>query len=263
MSPSGDDTEVVLVDTTFTLDCVGDDGSSITESVVVNVNTKPNLVPSVSALTPSATFNPVTGTYDNLSISYSIVNEGESDAGHFVLKFELDFGDDGVIDDILVRPFGGFAGLSGGGGDTGSFNEIMATDVPFGTHSVKITVDSDYEVDEGVAGESDNIVYRNTVVPVPNPGIELNINPKTVKAGLPAKLDWNTHAVFPMDCEVAGPGITTYSFDPSNPINPTGELPTGPVIAKSEFILTCTEPTTGAVYQDTAIVETTGIIQET
>ena len=220
------------------------------------VNPLPNLTADVSAVTPSAGFDSVTGRYDDISLTYNVRNTATADAGASVLRFEVDFDSNGSVDDTLTV---NIAALSGGG-ESGTAMQQLATDVPSGAHRVVVTVDYTDQVTE--SDEDDNVFTRPVTLTYPDPSIELTVNPTLVRSGELTTVSWNTNATYDLDCRLIGPGIS-----PAHPFNPltdgaTGALPDiGPITAKSEYRLTCTTPD-DTTFTDTATVETTGTVEE-
>lgn len=243
----------VMVDTVFTLTCTGLAGT-VSDTVTVHVQDRPNLIPVGLSLSPSAVFDATTGVYNSLFVQYSIKNDGEIAVGHFVNHIKLDRGGDGTYEDAVDHNTAGLAA----GSDSPLSPVLLAVNVPFGQYVVHLKADSDDVVAEG--NEHDNEMTYALNVPVPDIAVELHANPSLLRSGESVTLNWNTHATFPMNCVVLGPKVS-YSFDPSTSGASGSRVVTG-ITSKSEFMLTCTEPKTNTVFTDSDWVEVVPTIQE-
>ena len=243
---------------TYTITCTGTDGSTPTADTTVTVTPLPNLTADVGAITPSAGFDPATGYYDHISITYNVRNPAAGDAGASDLRFQVDLGNDGSFDNTFTVPI---SALPGGGGETGTTLQLLVTNVPPGTHRVVMEVDYDNRVIEN--DETDNVFIRTgPTFTYPDPSIDLTVSPTLVRSGEPTTVSWNTNVTYDLDCRLLGPGITpTHTFNPLTD-GAIGSLSNvGPITAKSEYLLECTAPD-GTTFTDTATVETTGTIEE-
>ncbi|NCT02083.1 hypothetical protein GW766_02425 [Candidatus Parcubacteria bacterium] len=243
----------VLSNRTFTLICTGPGGSA-EETVSVQTIAPANLVPAGLSLNPSSVFNPVTGVYDSVYVQYSVHNDGGISVGAFTNRLSFDQGGDGVYENSVESITGGLSV----GADSSLFPVYLASNVPFGTHKLRLIVDTFDVIDEG--DESDNELVVTLSVPVPDPGLELSANPKTVRTGQSTVLSYDTNATFPMHCEILGPQVN-YDFNPSVS-GATGTVSAGPLTSKSEFMLRCTEPTSNTIFTKTTWVEIIPTIQE-
>lgn len=236
--------------TTYSLNCAG-----ATDTISVTKAALPNLTVSLGNPILSTTFDPATGAYTFVNVSISIVNGATPTTIPFDTIIEIDRDGDGAYEEQL-SPIA-LNGLSG----TAPSMQRQFTNIPFGTSQVRARVDTGSDVLE--SNETDNTSVPLSVANTPPPiDMTLTIDPSDiVRGGENATLNYDTNATFPMDCSLSGPALTTLTFDPSV-AGGTGSEVAGPITAKSEYILSCTEPNTGTVYTSTATVETTGTVEE-
>jgi hypothetical protein len=248
-------------------DCV--DGSQWNDSICVaslppdvpedddplDTPTPANLIPNGISLSPSTVFNSVTGVYDALYVQYSVRNNGGTDTGNFTNRIWLDRDANGTFDESLDDAVseGLDAGLN-----TPLSSQFLAANVPFGTHRVRIAVDHLDQVME--SDETDNSAQFTITVLVPDPHLELVAEPRLVRSGERVRLRWDTNATFPMSCELRGPQVS-HDFNPSVS-GAVGTEFSGPLEAKAEFLLRCTEESTGTVFTAVASAEVVGRIEE-
>lgn len=220
------------------------------------VLSRANLVPAGLSISPGSTFNPMTGVYDALFVQYSISNNGGTNAGAFTNRIKLDMDDNGSFEETIDAPVPG--GLLAGA-DTPVISTYLAAHVPFGMHRVSLKADVFDTVNEG--NEFDNEDSFLLTVPVPDPHLSLTAYPVLMRSGQSTTLSWDTNVTFSLHCTVQGPEIN-HTFNPSLD-GPSGTAVVGPLTAKAEFVLTCTEPTLGTTFTDTVTVEVLPAIQET
>lgn len=250
-----DGTEVVTNITSnrfFTITCTGPVGT-IADEVTVITTTLANLIPAGLSLTPSSVFNSTTGMYESLYVQYSVTNDGGVATPAFMNRLSLDRFADGSYEQTVESATAGGLAV---GADSPLFPVLIATNVPFGTHRLRLNVDNNNVVTE--SNESDNEQIVTIAVPVPDPGLEFRAEPTVVRSGQSTKLSWDTNATFPMNCTVRGPQVA-HTFNPSI-AGPTGQKTTGALTAKSEFRLQCTVG--DAVFTKTAWVEVIPGVQE-
>ncbi|MEK7638628.1 MAG: PKD domain-containing protein [Patescibacteria group bacterium] len=236
----------------LTLRCSGAGGNG-SDTVSVTIRDLPNLTtPSISVVPNLASFDPVTGAYGSVSVSFTTGNNGGSNSA--ATNYRL----------ILTDRNGAR------GPRTGTINALAAgashpvitlteSNVLFGLITVEVWVDWADSVTEG--DESDNYSSFNYDTGLPNPNIDITADKIVVRSGDSAMLSWDTKASYPMNCSVFGPTISTYTFDPSVD-GPTGTLPTGALSTKSNFVLECTEPITSKTFSDTVSIEIEGLVEE-
>lgn len=238
----------------FDIDCAG-----ATDPIVVDVIQLPNLTVSLPVETPSAGFDVATGNYDFINVTYQIETFGADVGTSFDISFEIDKDGPGVspYEPAAISPLT-LPGLTTASPENGT---ATFTDVPFGTGAtVRAIVDTANSVTE--SNEGDNEVTLPVAVNPPNLDMSLGLDPSDlVRGGGSVDIDYDTVGTFSMNCTLSGPGITTLSFNPLND-GPTGSLTAEPIVSKSIFTLECEEPLTGAVFIESAIVETTGAVQE-
>lgn len=244
----------LVTDMTFTITCSTAAAAS-SDTVVVQVTTLPNLQPIGLSLSPSTTFDPTTGVYDALYVQYSVRNTGGTDAAAFIDRLKLDRGADGTYEETVDRSV--LTGLAAGA-DTPLVPLLLANNVPFGTHRVYLKTDATSVIIESM--EDDNEDSFTITVAVPDPQLSLQADPTLVRSGQWTRLTWDMDTTYPMACTLRGPGVA-HSFDPSL-AGPAGSLMVGPLTAKSEFMLRCTEPTTATTFTASALVRVIGTIQE-
>ncbi len=241
-------------DRVFTMTCTGP-GGTVSDTVSVFTEAPANLMPAGLSLNSSSAFNAATGVYDSLYVQYSVSNNGGVDVGAFGNRLSLDRGADGVYDESIesVTSSGLIAGA-----DSPLFPVYLASNVPFGTHRLRIITDVYDVISEG--DEGDNELVVTLTVPVPDPGLEFTAEPAILRSGQSTVLSWDTNVTYPMTCRVRGPQVN-HNFNPSVS-GAVGTIGAGPLTAKSEFMLQCTEPLSNTTFTKTAWVEVVPAIQE-
>ncbi len=230
----------------YQIECSGT-GGTVTEDIVVSTRQLPNLTQPSVTFTPSTTVDPITGDYDSVEVRFQTGNDGGSDTGTTITYIvEIDYGNDGSYD---VSQTGTISSIASGGSVNGS--EIF-TDVPFGNNTIRVTIDTNDDVSE--VNETDNSrTLGATLVPVA-PNFTVTVSPNIVREGQTATVTWDTEVLYPLNCSISGPALTTHSFDPS--VNgSTGNRTTGLLSSKSEYTLSCTEPITNTTFTESASVD--------
>lgn len=211
----------------------------------------PNLTqPSVS-YTPSAAFDPATGNYNSVNISFQTSNNGGVDAGSS--QYRLWFDNRGTTDIDTTGTLGAISV------STNVTRSHSATNVPFGPITIRVLVDSNNSVAESNEGDNERTV--SATLPAPDPGLIISADRVQVRNQETVQLSWDTRATYAMNCIVAGPGIAPITFDP-HISGATGSQQSAPLNAKSEFTLRCVEPITNTTFTDSVVIETTGKIEE-
>jgi CARDB len=238
--------------TTFTVDCSGPGGSG-SDSITVTSRQSPNFTTPLINQSASAGFDPATGMYNSVTITFQTTNNGGSDTTASA-NYRLEF--DRYKDGYELTTNGSLGQLNVG--QSVNRSEVI-TNVPFGNSRVKVIVDSDDDVAE--VNEGDNESELELDLLPPNPNISINADRRLVKSGEPVTLTWDTNVTYPMACRVYGPGITTYSFNPSTDGRTSGSpLTSAPLKAKSEYTLSCAVG--GTTFTDSVVVEVQGVIEE-
>jgi hypothetical protein len=241
------------------VDSNGADSGWANLTVNVSAVPPPNLTVGTIDVTTSAGYDETTNAYDSVGVNSEVLNGGASDAGNSTVRIELDYNNDGTIDqtDTVSVP-----ALTVG--DTVPVSTTFS-DVPIGSdHRVIVTADADDDVVESppAANENDNV--RSSLIDVipPDPGLVLTADDEFVRWNQDTVVRWQfTNAVFPMNCAVSGPQISLPDFDPSLAGAPTS-APTQPLTATALYEIVCTEPITGASWRDTVKVENFGTTEE-
>lgn len=242
----------------YQLTCTNGDGSA-SDLVNVTINPVPNLTADIGPLGVSPTFDITTGYYDYLTLNHNVRNAGSGEAVNSVLRFNIDYGDDGTFDDSVDVAVPWMLPLTQLG--TQAIN--LGSGIVPGAHMVEIAVDADDDVVE--SDEDDNLFIRRLQLGYPDPGISLTSVPdRIVRSGSVIDLNWDLNgAGYIASCEITGPSVgapeVVYSGGPTT----NGTLPNvGPITSKSEFLLSCTAVDGITVFTDTATVETTGTVEE-
>jgi plastocyanin len=238
---------------TYTITCDNGSGSTTSSTVTVNTNGLPDLgTPSVSH--SLGTFDPITGLYNTVTINFNTTNTGGmSTGGSFPYRSRLDKGDDGSFEDIQT---GSVPTLAAGA--SSPVTAINFTNVPFGPAMVELTVDEPNTIAEG--DETDNTYqYRfvGGMIPPPDPGLSITADRTQIRNNETVTLSWSRAINYPMNCRIYGPGVNIAT--PSVP----GSQVTAPIVAKSEYTFSCTEPITNTTWTKSVTVETQGVIEET
>ena len=191
--------------------------------------------------TPGA-FNDTTNLYDNVTVRFVPRNTTRSAVPNTTHRVRHDG----------TNYNGTTAGIAGN--DEGVTTEEAVSDVPFGPFSATITLDQPNAVTE--TNESDNTVTVTTTVSPPNPGLFITADRIQVRPGDSVTLEWGSTLSYPMNCTVEGPGVDI------DPAALPGNTTTPGISAKSEYFLTCIEPTTATEFNSSVTVETVGSVEE-
>jgi hypothetical protein len=216
-------------------------------------SSKPNFNLPIISYTPSAGFNLTTGMYDSVEVTFQTTNNGGSDtAASANYRFQFDRGSNGY--EVNTTGSLGLLNIN----QSVSRTETVSGTIPFGSNRIRVFVDSGNSVDE--SDESDNVRILDFTLGPPNPSLDISADRLLVRSGEKITLTWNTNVIFPMTCQIFGPGITTINFDPS--VNgATGSQQSGQINAKSVFTFSCV--VAGTTFTDTVTIETQGVIEET
>lgn len=220
------------------------------------VDPRPNFTQPNISHSPSAGFNPATGVYNYVDVTFQTQNDGRSSTGaSAAYDVQFDRNNDGSYENTNSGSIPSLAAGAYSSPITQRFNSVS-----FGVIRLRVAVDTSNAIAE--VNESDNErVLANITLPPPDPGLEITPDRYQVRNGETVTLSWDTTATYPMQCSVFGPGITTINFDPSVS-GPTGSRVTSPIGAKSEYTITCREPITDTVFTERVTVETQGVIEE-
>lgn len=238
----------------FSVDCFGPGGSG-GESISVTTRQLPNLTVSQNQSPNYGAFDTTNTTYSQVTVYFLTQNLGGSDTTSLAdYRFEFDFNNDGSYEYRVDRPNG--IGLLTAVAGFDNDNETVAGPIPFGTHGVRITVDTGGAINE--TDEGDNVFTGTVSTAPPDPGLSITANPARLQNGQNTTINWTISNPYSMSCSVYGPGMVTQTFDPSS--SASGNYSAGPINAKSEYTISCT--TSGTTFTDTVIVETEGVIEE-
>lgn len=244
----------VIETATISIACAGvgawDAGSGLC------VDPRPNFTQPNVSHTSSASFDPATGAYNYVDVTFQTQNNGRSSTGRSAAyTVQFDRNNDGSYENTAN---GSLPALASGAYSSPATQRF--TNVNFGTVRLRVAVDTNNDVTE--VNESDNErVVANITLPPPDPGLEIFPDRYQVRNGETVTISWDTNVTYPMECSVFGPGITTVNFDPSV-AGATGSRVTGPIGAKSEYTITCREPITNTTFTKKVAVETQGVIEE-
>ncbi|MCA9362617.1 hypothetical protein KC906_04530 [Candidatus Kaiserbacteria bacterium] len=261
---TGETKNGITANVTYTIQCLGDDGSTATDHVDVTVSLLPNLTVSLGAVTfPPAGFDPNTNTYQTVSTQYVVTNNGGEGVGESsILRIQFDLDNNGgpiLIDNITI---GNLAAGASTPLTPYTFSPTGGVPGSYGQHAVIATVDPGGVIDERDESVSDNTDTSIGATEYPDPGIELTANPTVVQTGATSTLTWDTKQPYDMVCTITGPGLTSGdNFNPSTD-GTEGILYTNPITSKSTYLLRCVVGATGQTFTDTAAIETIGVIEE-
>ncbi|MEK7462247.1 MAG: hypothetical protein AAB618_01625 [Patescibacteria group bacterium] len=220
---------------------------------------QPNLTVGQNQSPLFGTFNTSSSTYNQVTVYFRTQNGGSIDTNSTAdYRFEFDLNDDGSYETTVNRTNGlGLIAASGGENDS----EIVAGPIPFGTHGVRITVDSSGNPGKVTETNEGDNVYTGTITAAPpDPGLSIIANPVRVQNGQTTVVAWSVSNPYTMVCDVYGPGMAIPNFNPLITGYSGGNAVAGPITAKSEYTISCTAA--GTTFTDTVIVEAEGVIEE-
>jgi hypothetical protein len=264
-NPSG--TDAVPTPTQGTTQRYGIDCDGATDTIDIEVNPQPNLTGgiAVTGLTPSTTpSGDFTGSYTAVEVTVPYEEVGGVDVNtSFVIRVELDINNDGGPPDEWYE-WPSIPNIAANTSPLALQHTFSGLEIP-ATPNSRVTAYIDYN--NTVPESDDNNTYFDDTFPGGLPAINmtLDIIPSDfVRGGQTAVLDWDTNAVFPMNCTLDGPALSAITFNPSTD-GPTGSATTGPINSKSVYELSCEEqvmPPVNTIYTATTSIETTGTIEE-
>ncbi len=209
----------------------------------------PNLNQPNVTYTLSPGFNPATGYYDYIDVTFQTTNNGGSDTqANANYEFQFDRGRDGYEHTVV----GSLGTLTVG--QAVNRTERVSGNIPFGNARIRVYIDNTNAVTE--TDEGDNTRILDLTIPPPNPNLNLVADRYQVRNGETVTLTWSVGIPYAMNCRVYGPGMDV------NPSGVSGTRVTQAIVAKSEYTFTCTEPNTNTTFTDTITVETQGEIEE-
>ena len=271
-NPTGTNVPVALTYGSNTI--VARNGSSVLQSTNVSIacagiggwnsatgrceDLRPNFTQPNVTYVPSATFNQATGAFNYVDVTFQTQNNGQGPTGaSAAYDVQLDRNNDGSYDTTNNGSIPSLAVGAYSAAVTQRFNNVS-----LGTIRLRVAVDTTNAIAE--VNESDNErIITNITLPPPNPNLEINLDRYQVRTGETVTITWNTNATYAMNCRVFGPGIVTYTFDPSiNGSTAGSPRVSAPINAKSTFTLSCVEPITNTPFSDTATVEAQGVLEE-
>jgi hypothetical protein len=248
------------------------DGATVLDSASVNVScggdavwdgflcVDPDLSGAILSATTSATFDPATGNFDSVVVRVGVYNSSEPITGTFTVVVDVDR--DGPAGPLPFSSASTYSITDMPAGAT-DIRNITFNDIPFGgVAQVRVRIDSGNDVSE--SNEGNNLITSYVASGAPPLDMDLTLIPSDlIRGGETVDIDWDTNATFSMDCELSGPALTTYTFNP-NTDGQTGSRTTGPITNKSEYTLSCTELVSGLnfVFTESMSIETTGFIEE-
>jgi hypothetical protein len=195
----------------------------------------------------STTFNPATGEYNYVDVSFQTTNDGQS-GSRSTAPYSLQFDSRAVVTGTIP--------LLTRGSASPNFTHRINT-IPFGNHTATIIVDTNNSVAETNEGDNTYVYNFGGTIPPPNPGINITADKIQLRNEETTTIRWSTTATYPtLSCTVTGPGMNL------SPAPLTGSQTTQPISAKSEYTFSCTETTTNTTWSDSVLVETQGVIEE-
>lgn len=242
----------VLNSTVITIGC---EGIGVWEpSLGQCVDPRPNLTQPEIRYDLSPGFNPATGVYDYIDITFQTRNDGRTNSGVSAnYDMQFDRNGDGVYDagdsvSGTISPLAPFGYTSPP--ITRRFNNVI-----FGNVNIRVAVDTTNTIDE--VNETDNVNTVPYTLPPPDPGLTVSVDKDRVRNNESTVARWSVQATYPLSCRVYGPNI---DINPA-PL-PSGNRATQPIMAKSVYTLECTETITNTTFTDSASVDTEGKIEE-
>ncbi|MEK7462644.1 MAG: hypothetical protein AAB618_03655 [Patescibacteria group bacterium] len=253
----------------FDITCTGPGGNG-TDNLTITTRQLPNLTIGQSQPALFGTFDPVTSTYNQVTVYILTQNLGGSDTTSAVdYLLELDINNDGDYADPgeTVNRSNGVGMLAVGNVENDSEIVTDPAGISFGSHNVRITIDSSgnpgkvVETTEGNLIPGDNVYNGIVTAAPPDPLLSILANPIRVQNGQNTVVAWSVGNPYRMSCSIYGPGLApTPPFDPSVSGFSGGSAPAGPITAKSEYTIAC--DAAGTIFTDTVIVEAEGVIEE-
>jgi hypothetical protein len=237
---------------TYDVTCTTPSGSIAVDSVTISVTDPPPTPPTnltVQGFTVISTtgFDAITGIYDAVTISGTVRNVGVDSTVPSQYELTLNTTGESFTDWTPGLSFG-----------TAAPTSAVFSNVRFGSLSLTLEADTANAVAE--SNEGDNSITNSVTLFPPTPNMTLTTPQEIIRSGT-AVISWNTDASYPMDCTVAGAGITPITFDPSTD-GPTGDVTTAVLTSTGLYELRCTEPLTGSVFVETLNIEVIGSVQE-
>lgn len=214
----------------------------------------PDLTP-YATLHPSTVFNTTTGIFEIVVIEYWAKNiGGDLVTDNFTNTIALDRDNDGsvAIGDQQTDPM---SDNLNPGDESGRHVLTVATNVPAGDHVIKINLDTGGDVAESSEVNNEAVLSLNPTMPT----LTLTIDDDFVRYKTATTLRWAVDMVYLSDCLVVGPGV--YAVINPSVMGGFGQVATGFIVAKSEYLFSCTVPG-GDTYSTTATVETAGAVEE-
>lgn len=236
--------------TTYSISCSGGGGST-NDSLSVTARQRPNFTQPIINVWPSVGYNPTTGIYDQVIVTFQTQNNGGSDT-QAAATYSVEFDRENNGYDETETGVAGMFNVN----ESKNFTETFSS-VPFGSISVRVTIDSTNAVTE--TNESDNVHTFDLIIPPPDPELSIEANRTLVRKGDTVTITWDATAAYPLNCTIIGPaGINV--TDSTAPYN--GSQNTDPITAKSEFTFRCVEPSTNTTFTEIEVVEVVGSPEE-
>jgi hypothetical protein len=239
---------------TYTIRC--NTWSGYTTASITATAYRPNFTTPIIATPSFGTYNTTTGTYASTTLTFRTENDGEgSTAGTADYRFRFDINRDGDYNDAgesVIR--NNYLEMLSPNTGTNKSETFVGSIAP-GNHDVSVTVDYGNEVIE--SNEGDNTFTGTINIPQPEPALTIGADKTRVGSGETTTIRWSVPgAAGTLTCQVYGPGLnlTTVSLPGSSLV--------GPITAKSEYTLKCTDTSTGSVWLRSVIIETVGTIEE-
>ena len=235
--------------TTFTASCSGP-GGNVSEDLVVTVRQLPNFSQPSITHQLSGTFDPLTGAYSYIDVTFNTTNNGGSDTAQSAnYQFQFDRGRDGY--ELTTTGSLGLLTVN----QTVTKTERVNGPIMFGNARIRVAADNTNAVIE--TDETDNERVYDLALPPPDPGLNLTADRVQLREGETTTLRWSTAATYPsLSCKLYGPNLSIPSAGFS------GNRTTAPITAQSLFTYECTESITGTIFKDTVTIDTTGRIEE-
>jgi hypothetical protein len=232
----------------YLLQCNSGSDSDSDRVTVRLENTVPNLTFAAYRAYPSGPFNTLTRTYESVTVEFIPTNTGDVPISvESTYRVEANRStQQGQIE--------GIAANSDGSIRTAVFSDVSAN------RPVPIIISLDTRGDIVELDESDNVVVFTTNLALPDPDLSITAEPIIVRNNRTAEISWEAIAPYNLECRIEGPGINPAIVDTVAPYRDS--VIVGPIVTKSTYTFSCTEPNTGTTWSEEVEVETVGGLEE-
>jgi hypothetical protein len=228
---------------------------------------RPNFTKPTVSSPNNGTFDTVTNTYSNTTITFNTENNGMSGTGgtaDYLVEFDLNQDGDFADSSERMSSVNGLPDLSNIAPD----NDVSRTvtipgPITFGDHRIRITVDSSGNPGKVTESNENDNVYDDTITILPpDPGLSLATDKTQVRNRDTATITWDIATRYPMSCTVTGPGVNSGTFNPETAALAASDQ-TDPITAKSEYTMRCVDLLVPAnTWTKSVTVESVGEVEE-